>query len=145
MSSRVHCGRQRSLLQPFGISDASRSQLGTALLIGAGLALLATMAALLRQPRRNREPLTRAYADFVRRLSRAGATKAPHESALAFASRAARMLPLIGDEVLTLSQRYTRLRYAHTDDHDQAVQRLCADLRRFRVVSRSTGIVRRSA
>jgi transglutaminase-like putative cysteine protease len=140
-----NAARQRNLLQPFGIAEASRAQLGAALLLSSGLALLVTVGLLLRRPRAQRDALAQAYAAFLRRLSRTGVTKLSHETALAFACRAATLLPTEGEEVVALSQRYTRLRYARSDDPEQAAQRLCSDLRRFRIASRSPGVARRSA
>ena len=55
--------RQKNLLRPLGIEDAEAWQLVTAFGIGAGIALLVTLAWLLRDWRRPTDPLDRAGED----------------------------------------------------------------------------------
>lgn len=137
--------RQRALLQPFGIPDASTPQLGIALAIAVGFALLLTVGLLLRGAPDPRDRLQRAYARFVAALARAGVTKAPHEGPLAFAERAAGSLPQAAEAVLALSRRYARRRYARIDADAAADAALCDDLRRFRVTGTRPTSNRRSA
>ncbi len=140
-----NASRQRGLLQSFGISDASTSELAIALAVGVGIALALTVGLLLRAPRGPRDPLRLAYARFLKRLARVGASKPAHEGPLAFAERAAALLPEIADEILALSRRYARRRYApvHPDARDDAA--LCDDLRRYRVRLGRSPSPRRSA
>jgi transglutaminase-like putative cysteine protease len=137
--------RQRSLLQPFGIPQASTPQLGLTLSIAVGLALLLTVGLLLRGAPDPRDRLQRAYARFVAVLARAGVSKSPHEGQLAFAARAAAQLPGCAETVLSLSRRYARRRYARVDTDPAADAALCDDLRRFRVPSSKRLPNRRSA
>jgi transglutaminase-like putative cysteine protease len=125
--------RQRNLLQPFGIPDASTAELGIALVVFVGLALALTLVVLLRAPRTARDPLRIAWYRFLRRLERAGLPKSPHEGPVAFGERAAASLPAAADQVVALSQRYARRRYAAGQADDGADQALCDALRRFRV------------
>jgi transglutaminase-like putative cysteine protease len=137
--------RQRGLLQPFGVSEATGTQLGIALGIAVGVALALTVGLLLRAPRRPRDPLQQAYAAFLARLARAGAVKPPHEGPIDYAERAAALLPHAASGLLALSRRYARRRYA-ADPHDAGADaQLCDDLRRFRVSSRNRAPLRRSA
>lgn len=140
-----NASRQRGLLQSFGIPDASTSELGIALAVGVGIALALTVGLLLRAPRGPRDPLRLAYARFLARLAKAGASKPAHEGPLAFAERTAALLPEIADDVLALSRRYARQRYAPVppDARDDAA--LCDDLRRYRVPTRMRSPNRRSA
>lgn len=137
--------RQRNLLQPFGIPQASTPQLGLVLTIAVGLALLLTVGLLLRGSPDPRDRLHRAYARFLARLARAGVAKQPHEGPLAFAERAASTLPASADGLLALSRRYARRRYARVDIDPAADAALCDDLRRFRVPKVRPSSYRRSA
>lgn len=137
--------RQRGLLQSFGIPDASTSELGIALALGVGIALALTVGLLLRAPSGPRDPLRLAYARFLTRLAKVGASKPAHEGPLAFAERAAALLPEIAEEILALSRRYARRRYSpvQPDARDDAA--LCDDLRRYRVKLGRSKSQRRSA
>jgi len=128
-----NASRQRGLLQSFGIPDASTSELGIALAVGVGIALALTVGLLLRAPRGPRDPLRLAYARFLTRLAKVGASKPVHEGPLAFAERAAALLPEIADEILALSRRYARRRYAPVQPDARADAALCDELRRYRV------------
>jgi transglutaminase-like putative cysteine protease len=140
-----NAARQRSLLAPVGIADATTPQLGAALSIGVVIALLLTMALLLRRPPDSADPLLRAYRRFVAVLARAGANKRPDEGPLSFARRAAEVVPGAADAVLALSRRYAQRRYARMESDPNADAQLCDDLRRFRVPSRRRASNRRSA
>lgn len=128
--------RQRSLLQAFGVPEASTSQLGIALAIGIGIALALTVGLLLRAPRGPRDPLRAAYARFVSRLAKAGVSKPLHEGPIAFSERAASLLPEAAERVLALSRRYARRRYAPVQPEPRDDAALCDDLRRYRVPPR---------
>jgi hypothetical protein len=136
--------RQRTLLKPFGIGDASGSQLGLALAVATGLALGITALILLRPSGTRRDALARAYSAFVRRLARAGLAKASHEPAMAYAARIANQRPELAESVATLSQRYARQRYAAQVNEGRELSSLCKDLRHFRVTTASASTVRRS-
>jgi transglutaminase-like putative cysteine protease len=109
-----NAAQQRNLLHVFGLRDGSARDFGLILGIGAGIALAITLGVLLRAPRGPRDPLRRAYAEFLARLARAGVPKAAHEGPLAYAERVASALPESAAHVRTLSQRYARWRYAAT-------------------------------
>lgn len=130
-----NAARQRSLLEPFGIPEASTTELGIALVIFVGLALAATLAVLLRAPRSSPDPVVRAWRRFLRRLERAGVAKPPHEGPIAFGERAAAALPDAAQQLFTLSRRYARRRYAAESVEPDADATLCDDLRQFRVPS----------
>jgi protein-glutamine gamma-glutamyltransferase len=127
--------RQRLLLNPLGIDADDWRQLAIALGSGVAVALLLTLALLLRRPPSSSDPLLRAWHRFLSRLARAGAAKAPAEGPRDFGRRAAAALPASADTILALSDRYVRQRYAGGQDAVQR-RRLCADLRRFRVARR---------
>lgn len=124
--------RQRLLLRPLGIEDASAWQLAMAFAVGVGLALAFTLWTLLRRSGMRPDPMLVAYARFVHRLSRAGVDKAPHEPPLAFAERAATRLPGDADGILALSRRFAAWRYAGEALDDIARTDLARALRNFR-------------
>lgn len=130
-----NAAQQRNLLRPFGIPEASMSQLGIALAVCAGLALLLTVGILLRRPSVPRDPVHRAWQRFQQRVARSGVRKQPHEGAVAFGERAAQALPQAGAELVALSRRYARRRYASERVDAAADRALCDALRRFRVPS----------
>ena len=125
--------RQRALLQRMGVDNSSVPQLGLVLGAGMALGLGLTLWLLLRRPPDARDRLGRAYARFLARLARAGVAKPPHEGPLDFAQRAAQAVPQAAGNVLALSHRYMRHRYARLVPGTGEEENLCADLRRFRV------------
>lgn len=133
---RFDIAQQRSLLRLVGVDGSRSPQSGMALAAGVGLALGITLWLLLRRPRERRDRLGRAYAQFLARLARAGVGKAPHEGPLDFAERAAHDLPEAAENVLALGRRYAYQRYARDDPGTGEVERLCTDLRHFRVQRR---------
>ncbi len=120
--------RQQGMLRPLGIDRLTPAQL---LSIFAGLAgaSLLGMAWLLARGERQRDPLLRAWHRLGRRYARLGLGRAPHEPALAWAERVARLAPDSADALLPLSRRFAAARYAHcVGGMDQLVR----DLRRHR-------------
>jgi hypothetical protein len=136
--------RQRDLFRRFGFGDPGVREFALALGLGVAVALTVTLGLLLRHPRDPRDPLQRAYARFTRALARAGAARPPYEGPVAFAARAAALLPEVGEQVHALSQRYARRRYAAVDPDPGADRALCDELRRFRVRNQRRHVKRRS-
>ncbi len=105
---------QMGILERFGLQFAGMG--GTIALIVmavAGLSLaLGVMALVMSRRRRAQDPLVRGWQDLCRRLARAGVTREAHEGPATFGRRAAASLPLLGEELRTLSAEYARLRYA---------------------------------
>lgn len=129
--------RQRLLLRPLGIDEATTTQLLFAFALVTGLALAATLLPLLRSGRVPRAPLLAAYDRFIHRLSRAGVAKAAHEPPQAFAERAAQALPGDADAIRALTRRFVAWRYAG-DELDPAAQReLSRALRSFKPRART--------
>ncbi len=124
--------RQSRILSPLGIEQAGWRELGLALLAAGGLAMLITLALVLRRPPEASDALGRAWLRMLRRLARRGAIKASHEGPLDFASRAGTLLPASADALAALSMRYVRRRYAGDALDEDADRRLVADLKRFR-------------
>jgi transglutaminase-like putative cysteine protease len=125
--------RQRALLGRVGVDSTEMGQMGLAWAAGVGLGLAITLWLLLRRPRDARDRLGQAYARFLARLARAGVEKPPHEGPLDFAQRAAQAVPQAAENVLALSHRYLRHRYARSTPGTGEEDALCADLRHFRV------------
>lgn len=128
-----NAARQRSLLQPFGIDSADWPKLGVLLGVAVAAVMALTFLLLLRTPRGPRDPLAEAYKRFIARLARAGVSKPAWEPAGLFAERVAATLPQVADDVLALSRRYVRRRYAREDADSAEDRQLCLDLRAFRV------------
>ncbi|MFY2764399.1 transglutaminase TgpA family protein [Arenimonas sp. MALMAid1274] len=127
-----NAARQASLLRPLGIEQASAGQLAAAFAIGAGLALVLTLAILMRGRPRSRDPLERAWQLFTRRLRRVGLAKAPSEAPLSFGERVASALPAQADQVRALSRRYAAWRYAGVPLDARAKAALASELRAYR-------------
>ena len=120
--------RQQTLLRPLGLDRLQPSQL--LLLFAAFAALaLAGMVWLLARGERERDPLLRAWHRLGRRYARRGLGRAPHEPALAWASRTSAAWPRSGQALLALSHRFVAARYAA---HEGDVRQLLNDLKRHR-------------
>ena len=130
-------GRQRSMLRPLGIDDAGWQTLGSAFAVAAGIALLLTLALVLREHGPPADPLVLAYRRFLRRLARAGAAKRPQEPPLDFARRAATLLPADAAPVHALSDGYVLWRYSGIPMDAAAQRELARQLRAFRVSRRT--------
>jgi transglutaminase-like putative cysteine protease len=119
--------RQQRLLQPFGIDQLEGRRLG--MLFGLfALLTLAAMGWLLARGERERDPLLRAWHRLGMRYARLGLGREPHEPALEWAERVARLRPQAGNVLLPLSRRFADSRYA-AGTGDPA---LIDDLRRHR-------------
>lgn len=103
--------RQQRLLQPFGIDRLEGRRLG--LLFGLfALLALAAMGWLLARGERERDPLLRAWHRLGARYARLGLGREPHEPALDWAERVARIRPQAAKVLLPLSRRFADSRYA---------------------------------
>lgn len=129
--------RQRRLLQPFGVADADWRALGAAFALAAGVALLVTLTLVLRERGPRVDPLVLAYRRFLQRLARAGAARLPHEPPLAFAERAATLLPADAATLRALSRRYAQWRYAPVPLDAAGQRELARQLRAFRATRRA--------
>lgn len=124
--------RQRMLLRPLGIDEASNEQLSVAFGIGAGVALAFTLWLLLRERRGLRDPLDKAWRRFLNRLARAGIEKRSEEPALSFGQRAAEALPRQSEQLAALSRGYADCRYAAPAMPAEVLAALVRALRDFR-------------
>ncbi len=126
--------RQSRILRPLGIEQAGWRELGLALLAAGAIAMLATLALVLRRPPDGSDAVGRAWLRFVRRLARHGVVKEAYEGPLDFAARAGARLPASADALATLSMRYARRRYAADRVDSDADRRLVEDLMNFRPI-----------
>lgn len=125
--------RQQSLLKPIGIDRAENWQLLLVLSAAAGIALALTLAVLLRRQDGVRDPVERAWRRFLVRMARAGHGKRPDEPALSYGERLAASLPQQAEQLLSLSSRYVRWRYAAGPLAIDEAGRLAKELRQFRL------------
>jgi len=132
-----NAARQQNLLRPIGIDEAQAWQLVTAFGIGSALALGLTLWFLLRQHRDRSPPLVQAWRALARRLRRDGWIKEPSEPPLSFAQRVAANLPGNGQDLVSVSQRYSDWRYAGTVLTDEEQTALIRGLRGFRITRRN--------
>lgn len=130
-----NAARQASLLRPLGIDRASSGQLVAAFAIGAGIALALTLWFLLRGSPMPRDPVDAAWRRFTRRLARAGLVKRVSEPPLSFGERLAMALPGQAEQLLSLSRRYARWRYAAGQLSPAEKASLTTDLRGFRPIT----------
>jgi transglutaminase-like putative cysteine protease len=127
--------RQRSLMLSFGIDGSDWREVGLALIGGFGLALGLTLWLVMRGARTQSDPLVAAYLKLCGRLARRGVRRALHEPVLAFAERAAALLPDDAERLRELSSDYAQQRYAANADAS-ARAALILRLQRFRPRSR---------
>lgn len=128
-----NAARQRALLSRIGLDPQDWRQMGVALIIGIGLALMLSFALLWRGERmRNEDPLLAAWQAFVARLTRAGLAKRADESAGVFAERAMASLPDDAEALHLLTRRYIVQQYADSNTSQEQRAQLIRDLRRFR-------------
>ena len=120
--------RQQAMLRPLGLDRLEPAQLLGLFIAFAALAL-AGMVRLLARAERERDPLLRAWHRLGRRYAKLGLGRAPHEPALAWATRVAAAHPRSGAELLAVSQRFVCARYARSHG---GMQQLRRDLSRHR-------------
>ncbi len=103
--------RQQRLLDPFGMDNLGLRGLILIFAAIAGLAL-AWMAWLIARGERERDPLLRAWRRLGARYVRIGQGRLTHEPAQAWAERAGADVPRAGQQLRSLSERFSNARYA---------------------------------
>ena len=116
------------MLDPLGLAGIGGRGLVLLFALVAGLAM-GWMAWWLARGERERDPLLRAWHRLGRRYAKLGLGRAPHEPALAWATRVAAAHPRSGAELLAVSQRFVCARYARSHG---GMQQLRRDLSRHR-------------
>jgi len=114
--------RQQSLLNPFGMENLGTRGLILIFAFIAGLAL-AWMMWLIARGERERDPLLRAWRRLGARYVRIGQGRFSHEPAQAWAERAGADVPKTGEDLRSLSQRFSNARYADDDKSGASDQR----------------------
>jgi hypothetical protein len=111
--------RQRETLERLGMSTPDWRDMVLAMVVGIGLIAMVVTGWMLRVVR-ERDPVERAWAAFCRRLSRAGAPRAPYEGPLDYGRRAADQLAggltPQGTAIQAVAEVYARLRYGPKPD-----------------------------
>lgn len=127
--------RQRQLLRPLGLDDASGQQLAIALVVAALAALgFALWAAAPRHARR--DPLLAAWHRIGAALAAAGLPRAPHEGPASYAARVSAALPDDAAAISALSRDFTTLRYAGGEHDATRVASFLREAAAFRVRGR---------
>lgn len=131
-----NAARQRGLLTPFGIDQASAWTMAAAL---AGcIALFALIALLLATGGRNKgDALGRAQRKLERKLARHGINRRPNEGASTYFHRAAVALPHHAGQLADLSARYLGMRYGKlpvTAERVETYRRMVREMNRQAVV-----------
>jgi transglutaminase-like putative cysteine protease len=113
--------RQRDFMAWLGRSNADWLELASTLLavLGAfvGALMLWTFARFARP-----DPVQTAWAQFCRKLGGRGLERAPHEGPQAYAERAARNFPTVGDAIRHIGSLYIALRYGRGGRPDEIAQ-----------------------
>jgi hypothetical protein len=102
--------RQQALAQRLGLGTASAGRLIAMMALVAGLIVTGYLF-WLRRRRLPQDPVQRLYLEYCRKLARAGIRREPHEGALTFAARAARVRPALSAQLDEITRLYTGLRY----------------------------------
>ena len=102
--------RQYQLLQTLGLKQPNLTRM-IVLLVGVSIVLLLLVQGLLSIRRTARDPVSRAYLLFLRRLARHGISKGTSEGPVDFARRAVRQLPALSSPISEISRVYVEARY----------------------------------
>ncbi|HSH72402.1 MAG TPA: DUF3488 and transglutaminase-like domain-containing protein [Methylophilaceae bacterium] len=103
--------RQMDLLSRLAGTQISWQDLVVAMMVSVGSIGLILSYFLLRGTRIKIDPLQRLYAEFLRKLEKAGLKRYKHEGPVDFCQRATKRLPAKASEIKQLTETYTRLRY----------------------------------
>ncbi len=98
--------------------------------VAFGLAAVLALVAFRRRTGGRRDPLQAAYEAFLRRMRRDGLVKAPHETPLAFARRAAARRPQRAAGIRAVTEAFLEAHYGR-GDRRRAARRIRATLRRW--------------
>jgi protein-glutamine gamma-glutamyltransferase len=112
--------RQMELLSRLTGSQLSWQDLAVALIAFVSAVLLAISLLLLRSRHVKTDPLQRLYAEFLRKLEKAGLKRHRHEGPKDFGRRAAHRLPGQAHAIEDITDTYINLRY-RSDLHPQAL------------------------
>lgn len=104
--------QQKKLLSRLGLNSVDWFSLGLTLMIGLGALLLLIAAWLLWRRPRDKNPLSRVYAQFERRMRMIDLPRAPAEGPQAYADRVSMERPDLADEVQSFMQLYIRQKYS---------------------------------
>lgn len=103
--------RQMELLSRLAGSQLSWQNLTVALIALVSAVLLAIAFFLLREQRGKVDPLQKLYAEFLRKLEKAGLKRHRHEGPQDFGRRAAHRLPGQAHAIEDITETYIHLRY----------------------------------
>jgi len=103
--------RQMDLLSRLAGTQISWQDLVVAMMVSVGSIGLLLSYFLLRGTRIKIDPLQRLYAEFLRKLEKAGLKRYKHEGPVDFCQRASKRLPAKANEIKQLTETYTKLRY----------------------------------
>lgn len=103
--------RQMELLSRLTGSQLSWQDLAVALIAFVAAVLLAIAFFLLRGQHGKRDPLQKLYAEFLRKLEKAGLKRQRHEGPQDFGRRAAHRLPGQAHAIEDITETYIHLRY----------------------------------
>lgn len=121
--------RQAAILRPVGLERTGARGLVALFALAAGLAV-AWMLWLAARAERSGDPVLRAWRRLGGRYARLDLARAPHEPALHWVERVARLRPRDADALRALGRRFVRWRYGPAAGEDP--RQLALDLRRHR-------------
>jgi protein-glutamine gamma-glutamyltransferase len=129
--------RQKGLLASFGMVNPNQGDLLLVFsaVLGAIL-LLATVWALRDVAKSRADALDQAWAQFSRRLARAGVARRPNEGPLDLLARARSALPAAAVSLTDLVQNYVALRYGAMEPAPERVRSFTRAVRNFRAPRR---------
>jgi transglutaminase-like putative cysteine protease len=125
-------GRQQALLSRLGLDATDPREVAGALAVALAV-ILGAVAATTLHPRRRRDPVERAYAQFCDRLAAIGAPRQRDETASRYLHRVDRLLdPGDAAHARDIVAAYNRLRYDPPAASADRVRRLSRLVRTFR-------------
>jgi protein-glutamine gamma-glutamyltransferase len=104
--------RQRQFLMGLGMEDVDWKTLGLWLVVVSFMLVgVLSLALVVRDLPRKREPALGAWENFCAKLAAAGVVRAPHEGPLDFLDRARAAKPAIAADAEAITERYVEARY----------------------------------
>jgi protein-glutamine gamma-glutamyltransferase len=124
--------RQREVLRPFGVPDATWRDLGLALVLVFSVLSVAWLALALRGTRPAHDPLRSLWRLLGRRLAAVGVARRHNEGPEDWLARACKALPQEAARLDDFRRRFIALRYATMTAEAESVAELHRDVRRYR-------------
>lgn len=107
--------RQMELLSSIAGSKLSMADIVIVMVVAVALVGMVVTYFILRDNPANQDPLQRIYQKFLRKMQRAGLSRASYEGPVDFGQRAVKHMPDKSSEIKMITKLYTELRYRNRE------------------------------